>query len=466
MNSLEPNKAEDTASLTSSAQLILVVDDELAIRRAVEGVLQDEGFLTKSVDSGETAIEAVAEKRPNLILLDIWMSGLDGIETLRVIRERWPSVPVVMMSGHASISTAIEATRIGAADFIEKPIDLDRLLSAVRTVLRNSLKSHALNCASLDQSNDEGHHLQSQERFKINAVGEERKPVVTPLDWSFQPLKGRSRPQRTIASSAILYGQGLHSGQKSGLILEPLPANSGIHFVGVSGTRAVPAHVSYIHSTGFATTLRLEDTNAATIEHLMSALCAFGISNLLVKCNGEVPVMDGSAREFCNLLTNVGLIEQDGEWFDIAVDCTVEVGDESEYIRIEPADGFTIDYSLSYPSPVGEQRMVFSLQDDPAAFIEEISPARTFGFVRDITKLQKQGLALGGRFDNFVLMGESGPINSELRFSDELVRHKILDAIGDLYLLGRRLQGRVTARMTGHSDNAALIKEIYRLMSR
>jgi UDP-3-O-[3-hydroxymyristoyl] N-acetylglucosamine deacetylase len=449
----------NAAKSPSSVRTVLIVDDEAAIRRAVQGVLQDDGLLTIQVESGEEALKVVAERRPDLVLLDIWMSGLDGIETLRILRERWPNIPVVMMSGHASIATAIEATRIGAADFIEKPIDLDRLLAAVRAVLRQtSTESHALSfdTDSLDSRAD---------RRAAIREGDEGKTTINPIVFGSQLLRGRSRTQRTIASSAILYGQGLHSGQKSGLILEPLPANSGIHFVGVSGYRAVPAHVSYVHSTGFATTLRLEDTQAATIEHLMSALCAFGVSNVLVKCNGEVPVMDGSAQEFCSLLSNVGVISQEGDWFDVAVSEPIQVGDDREFIRLEPAESLTIDYSLSYPEPVGEHQFSFTLGDDPQEYVEQISSARTFGFVRDISKLQKQGLALGGRFDNFVLMGENGPINSELRFPNELVRHKILDAIGDLYLLGRRLQGKITARMTGHSDNVSLIREIFRLMT-
>jgi UDP-3-O-[3-hydroxymyristoyl] N-acetylglucosamine deacetylase len=453
MSSSEQRAGASRASRApSSSRSILIVDDEAAIRRAVQGVLQDEGFLTTTVESGEEAIASIAQRQPDLVLLDIWMSGLDGIETLRILRERWPTIPVVMMSGHASIATAIEATRIGASDFIEKPLDLDTLIASVRTVLRRTTietESHPRDVQGRDES-----------ASSVAEQSDEGKPTITPVAFKGNSLKGRARIQRTVASSAILYGQGLHSGQKSGLILEPLPPDSGIHFVGVSGRRAVPAHVSYVHSTGFATTLRLEGTHAATIEHLMSALCAFGIANVLVKCNGEVPVMDGSAREFCNLLADVGTVDQDGEWYDVMVEDTIEVGDDREFIRIEPGEGLTIDYSLSYPNPVGDQRFSFSLGDDPHHYIEQISSARTFGFVRDISKLQKQGLALGGRFDNFVLMGESGPINSELRFPDELVRHKVLDAIGDLYLLGRRLQGRVTARMTGHSDNVALIREI------
>jgi UDP-3-O-acyl N-acetylglucosamine deacetylase len=272
-------------------------------------------------------------------------------------------------------------------------------------------------------------------------------------------LRGRALPQRTLAHSAILYGQGLHSGRKSGLILEPLPPNSGIHFVGVSETTVVPAHVDFVESTGFATTVRLGQTQAGTIEHLMSALCAYGISNVLIKCNGEVPVMDGSAREFCRLFEEVGVVDQDGEWYEIEIRKTLEVGDGKEVIKIEPADEFTIEYTLRYPEPVGEQCFSFTLTD-AASYRDLIAPCRTFSFVKDVGHLQRQGLALGGRFDNFLLIGQEGVLNDEWRFPNEPVRHKILDAIGDLYLLGRRLRGKVTARMTGHSDNIALLKKV------
>jgi UDP-3-O-acyl N-acetylglucosamine deacetylase len=189
----------------------------------------------------------------------------------------------------------------------------------------------------------------------------------------------------------------------------------------------------------------------------MSALCAYGISNLLVKCNGEVPVMDGSSRDFCRLFDEVGLTEQEGEWYEIEIRKTLEVGDGKEFIRIEPADALSIDYTLRYPEPVGEQHFSFALTD-PAAYCEQIAPTRTFSFVKDVSYLQRQGLALGGRFDNFLLIGAEGAINDAWRFPNEPVRHKILDAIGDLYLLGRPLRGKITACMTGHSDNIALLK--------
>ena len=432
----------------TSNQLVLVVDDEASIRRSLEGVLKDEGFSVVLAEDGESAIRILMNTRPALILLDIWMPGMDGLETLRKIKEIHQDIPVVMISGHATISTAVAATRLGAMDFLEKPLDLSGTIQLVRRVL------HQANAAA--QASQEPRW----EAIEPASVGPIRESVtINPVVFTKQTLRGRAIAQKTLAHAAILYGQGLHSGRKSGLILEPLPPNSGIHFVGVSETTVVPAHVDFVESTGFATTVRLGQTQAGTIEHLMSALCAYGISNVLIKCNGEVPVMDGSAREFCRLFEEVGLTEQDGEWYEIDVRKVIEVGDDKESIRIEPADEFSVEYTLRYPEPVGEQHFSFTLTD-PAAYRDQIAPARTFSFVKDVGHLQRLGLALGGRFDNFLLIGAEGAINDEWRFPNEPVRHKVLDAFGDLFLLGRRLRGKVTARMTGHSDNVAILKKV------
>jgi UDP-3-O-[3-hydroxymyristoyl] N-acetylglucosamine deacetylase len=432
---------------TSSNQLVLVVDDEASIRRSLEGVLKDEGFSVVLAEDGESAIRILMNTRPALVLLDIWMPGMDGLETLRKIKEIHQDLPVVMISGHATISTAVAATRLGAMDFLEKPLDLSGTIQLVRRVL---------NQTEAPVSDNEPRW----EAIEPASVGPLRESVtINPVVFTKQTLRGRAMPQKTLAHAAILYGQGLHSGRKSGLILEPLPPNSGIHFVGVSETTVVPAHVDFVESTGFATTVRLGQTQAGTIEHLMSALCAYGISNVLIKCNGEVPVMDGSAREFCRLFEEVGLSEQDGEWYEIDIKKVIEVGDGKESIRIEPADEFSVDYTLRYPEPVGEQQFSFTLTDS-ASYRDQIAAARTFSFVKDVGHLQRQGLALGGRFDNFLLIGTEGAINDEWRYPNEPVRHKVLDAIGDLFLLGRRVRGKVTARMTGHSDNIAILKKV------
>ena len=430
--------------------VILVIDDEASIRRSLQGIFSDEGFEVLTAEDSVTALNSLRTCKPAVVLLDIWMPGIDGLELLAKIKQIYPDLPVIMISGHATIATAIKATRMGATDFIEKPLDMDGTLQSVKRALGQSPGSPA-GGAGIEVSAGEGGGLD---------IGRTWDPsTLNPIVFAKQSWRGRKIRQRTLAHSTLLYGQGLHSGQKSGLILEPLPSGSGVHFVGVSETRTVPALVDFVDSTGFATSLKLGQTQAGTTEHLMSALHAYGISNLLIKCNGEVPVMDGSALEFCRLFEEVGLEEQDGDWFEIEVAKTIRVGDGREFIQLEPFDSFVVDYTLEYPKPIGRQHLAFALES-AADFKREIAPARTFGFVKDIGYLQKQGLALGGRFDNFVLIGDDGMINGALRFSDEPVRHKILDVLGDLYLLGRRIRGKVTAVMTGHSDNILLLKAL------
>jgi UDP-3-O-[3-hydroxymyristoyl] N-acetylglucosamine deacetylase len=428
---------------------ILIVDDEASIRKSLEGVLSDEGYSCALASDGADALAQLQSIHPSLVILDIWMPGMDGIETLRRMKAAQPETPVIMMSGHATISTAVKATKSGASDFIEKPLELDLVLNAIRRALGTQDAVRSSVAGELAGSTG----LRSPEGM----------PELQPLVFTKQTHRGALMPQRTLARSAVLYGQGLHSGKKSGLIFEPLGANSGIHFVGVSDNRAIPAHLDFVESTGYATTIRLGTTHVATIEHVMSALNAYGVSNLLIKCNGEVPVLDGSSVEFCSLFEEVGFENQVGDWHGILVKEPLRIDAGKSSIRLEPCDAFEIDYTLEYPAPVGKQRFLFRL-DDPATYRKEIAPARTFGFARDIGQLQRQGLALGGRFDNFVLFGEEGPINDVLRFPDEPVRHKIMDMIGDLYLLGRRLQARVVAHMTGHTQNIAVLKKVRELL--
>jgi UDP-3-O-[3-hydroxymyristoyl] N-acetylglucosamine deacetylase len=444
------NSLEAVTDQVLAGASLLIVDDEDSIRRSLQCVFEDEGAIVSLASNGDEALAQIAtalkaSKLPDLVFLDIWMADKDGIATLTEIKRIAPNLPVVMMSGHATIATAMKATRLGADDFIEKPIDLSALLAlATRLLCEHGVVGDKKQCESKGSE----------------AIIAQDLPSMRPIAFENMGLSGSVFKQKTIAKSCVLYGHGVHTGQKSGLLLEPLPINSGIHFVGMSASVAVPAHVSYVESTGYATSLKLGETQVSTVEHLMSALCAYGISNLLVKCNGEVPVFDGSSLEFCNLFDDVGVIDQDAPWHGIKLTETVRVGSEKEYIVIEPADTFSVHYVLDYPLPLGRQEYHFTL-GDIEAYKREIAPARTFGFVRDIERLQTAGLAQGGRFGNFVLYGEGGTINVDLRFPDEAVRHKILDAIGDLFLLGRPLQGKVTAHLTGHSDNIELLKQIW-----
>lgn len=435
--------------------LILIVDDEEAIRSSLSGVLNDEGFETIVAEDGAQALDSVRKFSPDVVFLDVWMPGWDGIETLERIKEASPVTQVVMISGHATISNALEAMRRGAIDLIEKPFDIESVLVAVESCLEKQSRL-------------------STGAEKVSGRGDEtsyyhgRKPLLERHEGFFsRTLPGRNLGQRTLKDSVVLYGQCLHSGIKSGLVLEPLPKNSGIHFAQIGSMKTVPVFVDYVESTGFATTIRSGTASAGTIEHLMAALHAFKISNLLIKCNGEVPIFDGSGLKFCEVIEEVGIEEQGGEWYELAIAENISYNADGstggEMLYVEPSETFCVTYELNYPAPVGRQTYTFEM-DSVDSFKREIAPARTFGFMKDVEMLQRAGLAAGGRLDNFILIGSEKVVNTELRFAEELARHKILDAVGDLFLIGRPLRGAVHARMTGHSDNIALVKKLRTLL--
>jgi UDP-3-O-acyl N-acetylglucosamine deacetylase len=266
--------------------------------------------------------------------------------------------------------------------------------------------------------------------------------------------------QKTLKRSMVLSGTGLHSGDKTGLILTPLPPDSGIVFGNISSGDTIPADIDFVVSTNYATILQNTNAVARTIEHFMAALHAYRITNLMIKINNEVPIMDGSAVDFCRIIEDAGIEEQDELCEDFVVNDQYILGEvkkNSKFITVEPSDKFSIHYILRYPKPVGHQEYTF-VMDDEEAFKKEIAPARTFGFLKDIEALEKKGLASGGRLNNFILIDDEKIVNTDLRFPDEFVRHKILDMLGDLYLLGRPIRGKITANMTGHSENAELVR--------
>jgi UDP-3-O-[3-hydroxymyristoyl] N-acetylglucosamine deacetylase len=417
---------------------ILVVDDEDGVRDSVREVLTDEGYRVLDTADGSRVLDLIKAERPELVLLDIWMPQVDGIGLLREIKSREPDVNVVMVSGHGNIHTAVTATKFGAFDFIEKPVSLDGLLSTVQRAL--------------------GETPAAQVRQKKANRPRSGKPVKGTMPFTGHgalPIK-----QRTLKKSVVLSGQGLHSGVKTGLILHPLPPYSGVLFTGISGDVTVPAHLDFVGSTGYATSLRSKGYAVGTVEHLLAALHSYGITNLLVKVQGEIPIMDGSALEFCHAIEEAGVHDEDEECDAIVIDKPYR-GDAKggESISIEPAEVFSVRYVLRYPKPVGEQEHHYIFAG-PEHFKAEIAPARTFGFLRDIEKLQTMGLAGGGKLNNCIIIGDDKIINTDLRYSNELARHKILDILGDFYLLNRPILGAVTAHMTGHSDNIALLRQI------
>jgi UDP-3-O-acyl N-acetylglucosamine deacetylase len=721
---------------------ILIVDDEASILRALEGILADEGFDVVHAHDGEAALALLQEQLCDLVLLDIWMPGMDGIQTLQRMKAMQSSVCVIVMSGHGNIETAVKATKLGAFDYLEKPLSLDIVLSSVNAAcdyiwktrdhhwvevaraavepligvsrplqtLRIQVEAAAqheapllivgepgsgkeflaqlmharqhprapfvrLYCAAvsedeLEQVFDGGDslsmllegmedpdidrnieagtlYLDGLERLSTpalhtfsrlmrlsgpqlwragtplrmrvvaaalpspgQAAGIETLPaelqrlfspaalVTIPLrdrvedipllaeyflrraarkygsipkelhpealqvllgyDWpgnvkelkatlerlvlttprgiigvenlphhfveqagkpssvacraEYASLKearrawerqylveqlrkyhwnaahaaqalqmnerrlqrrlqalgisgteASGRPalrQRTLQRSVVIHGQGLQSGVKTGMILSPLPANSGIRFGDIATGATVPAAAAYVESTGYATTLRRGLVTARTVEHIMAALHMYRITNALVKIGGEVPFMDGSARDFCQLIEEAGIEEQAAEAELLKIRERHVWGrpeSDQKHFILEPAAGLTLTYHLYYPPPIGRQEYTFSAES-PEHFKATIAPARTFGFVKEIEQLHALGMANGGRLTNVILVDDSRIINTELRFPDEFVRHKVLDLLGDLYLTGKFIQGKITAYLTGHTENLALVK--------
>jgi UDP-3-O-[3-hydroxymyristoyl] N-acetylglucosamine deacetylase len=429
-----------TVSELLSQKTILIVDDEDKVRESVKEVLTDEGYRVLDTADATCVLDIIEAEHPGLVLLDIWMPKIDGIGLLKEIKSKKPATNVVMISGHGNIHTAVTATKFGAFDFIEKPVSLDGLLHTVQRALGElPVAQSATKMGQSHGAEDIAESVSTAPRITASA----------------EPIR-----QKTLRKSVVSSGQGLHSGIKTGLILHPLPPNSGILFEGISGDVSVPAHLDYVGSTGFATTLSHRGFTVATVEHFLAVLHSYGITNLLVKVQGEVPISDGSAAEFCELIEEAGLHEQEESCSRIVIDRPYRFGEDGgEWISIEPAEKFSVHYVLNYPKPVGVQEYLFTDQG-PDSFKEEIAPARTFGFLRDMEKMQKLGLINGGKLSNCILIDDEKIVNTDLRFPEELARHKILDIIGDFYLLGRPICGKITARMTGHSDNIALLKAV------
>jgi UDP-3-O-acyl N-acetylglucosamine deacetylase len=721
---------------------ILIVDDEPGILRSLEGILGDEGFQVVPARDGEVALRLIQEQPLDLVLLDIWMPGMDGIQTLQRLQAIRPGVCVIVMSGHGNIETAVKATKLGAFDYLEKPLSLDSVLSSVNAAfehiwktgehhwaevvqvavepligvsralqeLRSQIEAAgksnapllivgepgsgkefvarlihqrrhdrqafvrlygaALSEAELEQVFDGGDsldallrnagelnlghdgqagtlYLDGLERLSApvlrtlmrlmaarvwhgqrdetpagmrimaatlpghdweasagafpaeardlfatstiatiplrdrvedipllaehflrrtarkygsmsKALHPEALQVLSAYDWPgnvkelkatlermalttpramigvehlphhlVNPVESHSRalpgreyaslkearrawerqylveqlrkhnwnaahaaqalrlkerslqrrlnalgirdaepaapsglPQRTLQRSVVIYGQGLQSGVKTGMILSPLPANAGVLFGDIATGETIPAEAAYVESTGYATTLRRGLVTARTVEHIMAALHMYRISNVLVKIGGEVPFMDGSARDFCQLIEEAGVQEQAATAPVLTIrDRHVWGGAEpgQKHFVLEPAPQLTITYHLQYPPPIGRQECTFTVAGHEH-FKQTIAPARTFGFVKEIEQLHALGMANGGRLTNVILLDESRVINTELRFADEFVRHKILDLLGDLYLTGKFVQGKIIAYWTGHTENLALVK--------
>jgi UDP-3-O-[3-hydroxymyristoyl] N-acetylglucosamine deacetylase len=271
--------------------------------------------------------------------------------------------------------------------------------------------------------------------------------------------------QRTLKNSIRATGVGLHTGKKVLMTLRPAPANVGIVFrrVDLDTPVDIRAHAENVGETMLGTTLVKDGVKVATVEHLLSAFAGLGIDNAFVEVSApEVPIMDGSAGPFVFLLQSAGIEEQSTPKRFVRIKKSVRVEDGDKWARFDPFDGFKVNFEIEFNHPIFKKRsQVASMDFSTTSFLKEVSRARTFGFMRDLETLRARNLALGGTMDNAIVLDDFRVLNEDgLRYEDEFVKHKILDAIGDLYLLGHSLIGEFSGFKSGHGLNNRLLRTL------
>jgi len=271
--------------------------------------------------------------------------------------------------------------------------------------------------------------------------------------------------QRTLKNVIRATGVGIHSGEKVFMTLRPAPVNTGIIFrrTDLDPVMEVPAFATHVGDTSMNTSLEQNGVRVSTVEHLMSAFAGLGIDNAYVDLsNAEVPIMDGSAGPFVFLIQSAGIEEQSAAKRFIRILKPVEVRLDDKWARFDPFDGFRVSFKIDFNHPVFRSHQSFASVDfSTTSYLKEIARARTFGFMRDIEMLRERNLVLGGSMDNAVVLDDYRVLNEDgLRYEDEFVKHKVLDAIGDLYLLGHGLIGAFSGYKSGHELNNILLREL------
>jgi UDP-3-O-[3-hydroxymyristoyl] N-acetylglucosamine deacetylase len=271
--------------------------------------------------------------------------------------------------------------------------------------------------------------------------------------------------QRTLKKLVTASGVGLHTGKKVRITLRPAPIDTGVVFrrVDLPSPVDIPARAEAVGETRLSSCLVRGDVKIYTVEHLMSALGGLGVDNVFIDIDAsEVPIMDGSAAPFVLLVQQAGIVEQAAPKKFLRVLRKVEVSEGDKWARFEPHEGYRLSFSIDFKHPVID-RSTQSVTVDFAetSYLKEIARARTFGFMHDVENLREDGLALGGGLDNAVVLDEYRVLNAEgLRFTDEFIRHKLLDAVGDLYLLGKPLLAAFSAHKSGHALNNRLLRKL------
>jgi UDP-3-O-[3-hydroxymyristoyl] N-acetylglucosamine deacetylase len=271
--------------------------------------------------------------------------------------------------------------------------------------------------------------------------------------------------QRTLKATIKTTGVGLHTGARVEIVLRPAAPDAGIvfHRVDLPSPVSIPADALHVGDTRLSSTLTRDGASISTVEHLMSALAGLGVDNLHVDVAGpEIPIMDGSAGPFVYLLQSAGIVEQERPKRYLRILLPVEVKDGDKWARFDPHNGFKLDFTIDFPHPMfGSENRNVVIDFAEHSYVKEVARARTFGFMQEVEAMREAGLGLGGSLKNAVVLDEYRVLNSEgLRYDNEFVKHKVLDAIGDLYLLGHPLIGQYTAFKSGHGLNNAVARAL------
>jgi UDP-3-O-[3-hydroxymyristoyl] N-acetylglucosamine deacetylase len=268
--------------------------------------------------------------------------------------------------------------------------------------------------------------------------------------------------QRTLKRPISCAGIGLHSGKKVTLSLKPAAANTGVRFRRTDLGIEIPAHVEHVGAVAYATQLRRGDATVETVEHLLAALASARIDNAIVELNTpEVPIMDGSSAPFIYLVQEAGVkaLSEPRKYLKVTRPVTLANGDKS--LSLYPSNQFKVSYTISFDHPLlRHQTRTITLSE--SSFTEEIAPARTFTFLKEVEMLRQNGLALGGSLDNAIVIGDTGVLNSSMRFEDEFVRHKILDLVGDLALVGYPVVAHAVVHRGGHALHTSAAAQLLR----
>lgn len=418
---------------------VLIIDDEEDILSSCKNVLEDKDYDVDIAKDYDEALKIFESKKIDLVFLDVWLPNTDGLDILSNIKEKYPKTTVIMMSGHAGVETAVRATKLGAYDFLEKPISISKLLSSCEEVLNK--KENNKNEENLNYLNEHKNHNKSKLKYRI--------------------------PQRTIAKSVVVSGFALMEGRKTALTLVPAEVNTGIVFIDINtNTHIKLSHENILSKdkSGAVNSTALINGNRyiKTTEHFLAALHMMGITNLIVKCDGEVPNVDGSALVFCDALKEAGFIEQEDYIEPIVIDRELTYGkvdDNETYIILSPYDGLEVNLRIDFAGSIGVQQYDYKFESFEQ-FSEDIGKARSFNTLDNIDYAQKMGMAGSGMIGSHIILCEGKVINTKLHFDNEFVRHKILDIIGDLYILARPIKAKIIANKSSHSFNHSVVHDI------